>query len=214
MPPLAPPHGEKSCSGGGRGRQRQEPGGAWQRSASFHGRGAEQRLSPKQRPKTQPDLLAGMRGRSFCSPAGGSRGPPPAAAAAESGVRTPSKVLVSVTVQRSMWPLHVMASAEWSVADLMAAAVGLYVKEGRRPPLPSADPAAFGLHYSQFSLESLDPSEKVMELGSRSFFLCPKSPALDQAASSSSSDGANMAISKASGKSPAWLSYTQFWPMM
>ena len=47
-----------------------------------------------------------------------------------------------------------MASAEWTVADLVAAAVALYVKEGRRPLLPSADPAAFGLHYSQFSLES------------------------------------------------------------
>ncbi|KAF0891935.1 hypothetical protein E2562_011323 [Oryza meyeriana var. granulata] len=68
--------------------------------------------------------------------------------------RTPSKVLVSVAVQRSLWPLHVMASAEWSVADLVAAAVGLYVKEGRRPRLPSADPSDFGLHYSQFSLDS------------------------------------------------------------
>ena len=47
-----------------------------------------------------------------------------------------------------MWPLHVMASAEWTVADLVAAAVALYVKEGRRPLLPSADPAAVGLHYS------------------------------------------------------------------
>jgi len=36
----------------------------------------------------------------------------------------------------------------------VAAAVALYVKEGRRPLLPSADLAAFGLHYSQFSLES------------------------------------------------------------
>jgi hypothetical protein len=148
MPPLAPPRGEKSCSGaGGGGRQRQETA-AWQRSAPFHGRGAEQRLLPKQRPKkTHPDLLAvaGLRGatssRSGCSPDGEAR-------------RTPSKVLVSVSVQRSMWPLHVMASAEWRVSDLVAAAVGLYVKEGRRPLLPSADPAAFGLHYSQFSLES------------------------------------------------------------
>jgi hypothetical protein len=147
MPPLAPPRGEKSCSGaGGGGRQRQETA-AWQRSGPFHGRGAEQRLLPKQRPKTHPDLLAvaGLRGatssRSGCSPDGEAR-------------RTPSKVLVSVSVQRSMWPLHVMASAEWRVSDLVAAAVGLYVKEGRRPLLPSADPAAFGLHYSQFSLES------------------------------------------------------------
>uniref|UniRef100_A0A0A9GDQ8 DUF7054 domain-containing protein n=1 Tax=Arundo donax TaxID=35708 RepID=A0A0A9GDQ8_ARUDO len=212
MPPLAP-HVEKSCSGGGGGRQRREPTGAataWQRSASFHGRGAAQQVLPKRRPKTQPDLLAGVRGASFGfgSPDGGESG---------GERRTPSKVLVSVSVQRSMWPLNVMASAEWRVADLVAAAVGLYVKEGRRPPLPSADPADFGLHYSQFSLESLDPSEKVMDLGSRSFFLCPKSLATGQVASSSPSDGANRVIGEASGKAggaPVWLSYMQFWPMI
>ncbi|CAN6270319.1 unnamed protein product [Urochloa humidicola] len=164
MPPLAPPpsHGEKSGSGG---RQRHEPSAgatgilsARQRSASFHGRGAaeqrhhQQQLQHKQRPKTLPDLLAGVRGRaeSFRS----SSGSPPAD---EEGRRTPSKVLVSVAVQRSMWPLHVMASAEWTVADLVAAAVALYVKEGRRPLLPTADPADFSLHYSQFSLENLCP---------------------------------------------------------
>jgi hypothetical protein len=145
MPPLAPPHGEKG------GRQRQGAAAApapAQRSASFHGRGTEQRhhQPQKQRPKTLPDLLAGVRGASFRS---GS--PPPDG---DAGRRTPSKVLVSVAVQQSMWPLHVMAPAEWTVADLVAAAVALYVKEGRRPLLPSTDPAAFGLHYSQFSLDS------------------------------------------------------------
>ncbi|PUZ47016.1 hypothetical protein GQ55_7G129300 [Panicum hallii var. hallii] len=210
MPPLAPPHGERG------GRQRQETAAATgpsaaarQRSASFHGRGAEQRHQlQKQRPKTLPDLLAGVRGASFRS------GSPPPRAGGETGRRTPSKVLVSVAVQRSLWPLHVMASAGWTVADLVAAAVALYVKEGRRPLLPSADPAAFGLHYSQFSLESLDPKAKVMELGSRSFFLCPKYSAAGQAASSSSSNGASKVSTVASGNAPALLSYMQFWPMM
>ncbi|CAL5067562.1 unnamed protein product [Urochloa decumbens] len=218
MPPLAPPssHGDKGGSGG---QQRQETTAAGaagalaarQRSASFHGRGAaEQRhqLQQKQRPKTLPDLLAGVRGTaSFRS---GSVSPP----GETGGRRTPSKVLVSVAVQRSMWPLHVMAPAEWTVADLVAAAVALYVKEGRRPLLPSADPAAFSLHYSQFSLDSLDPKEKVMELGSRSFFLCPKSSAAGQTASSSSSHGVSEVSTVASEKAPAWLSYIQFWPMM
>lgn len=206
MPPLAPPHGEKG------GRQRQGAAAApapppAQRSASFHGRGTEQRhhQPQKQRPKTLPDLLAGVRGASFRS---GS--PPPDA---DAGRRTPSKVLVSVAVQQSMWPLHVMAPAEWTVADLVAAAVALYVKEGRRPLLPSTDPAAFGLHYSQFSLDSLNPKEKIMELGSRSFFLCPRSWAAGQDASSSSGT-ANGVTSVASGKTPAWLSYMPFWPTM
>ncbi|KAF7016392.1 unnamed protein product [Triticum aestivum] len=216
-----PPHAtsfEKSCSGD---RQRQEAGGQLlrgpgQRSASFHGRGAEQRHQlPKQRPKTQPDLLAGVRGRSFRAADGGEP-------LAELAVRrTPSKVLVNVTVQRSLWPLHVMASAEWSVADLVAASVGIYVKEGRRPLLPATDPSTFGLHYSQFSLESLDPREKVMELGSRSFFLCPRSSsaAVQTSSSSCSSAGASGVRNAgeaptSAGEPPAWLRYMPFWPTM
>ncbi|KAF8667339.1 hypothetical protein HU200_053014 [Digitaria exilis] len=153
MPPLAPPpqHGDKCGGSGGSSRQRQ-------RSASFHGRGAEQQQRhhhqlQKQRPKTMPDLLVGARGAAASFRSGSSSPPPRDGGGETTGRRTPSKVLVSVTVQSSMWPLHVMASADWTVADLVAAAVALYVKEGRRPPLPSGDPAAFGLHYSQFSLE-------------------------------------------------------------
>nr|CAB3486963.1 unnamed protein product [Digitaria exilis] len=157
MPPLAPPpqHGDKcGGSGGSSSSSRQR-----QRSASFHGRaGAEQQRQhqqqlQKQRPKTMPDLLVGARGAAASFRSGSSSPPPRDGGGETTGRRTPSKVLVSVTVQSSMWPLHVMASADWTVADLVAAAVALYVKEGRRPPLPSADPAAFGLHYSQFSLE-------------------------------------------------------------
>lgn len=152
-----------------------------QRRASFHARCTPEKEQQRdhhlmrQRPRTHPDLLAGVRERGFRR-AGVHGGNATAAAAAAAAVpwgrrAAPSKALVTVAVHRSMWPLHVMARAEWRVVDLVAAAVELYVKEGRRPPLPSADPSAFGLHYSQFSLESLDPGEKIMELGSRSFFL-------------------------------------------
>uniref|UniRef100_A0A0D9W4K0 DUF7054 domain-containing protein n=1 Tax=Leersia perrieri TaxID=77586 RepID=A0A0D9W4K0_9ORYZ len=214
MPSLAP-HVEKSYAGGRQGKQEAAAGQQRQRAASFHGRGTEtprHQLTARQRPKTQPDLLAGVRGRTASF---GGEVEPEAAKR-----RTPSKVLVSVAVQRSLWPLHVMASAEWSVADLVAAAVELYVKEGRRPLLPSADPSEFGLHYSQFSLERLDPREKVMELGSRSFFLCPKSSATVNAFSPScSSDGVRRvrdreAAPARAGATLAWMSYMQFWPMM
>ncbi|CAD6263856.1 unnamed protein product [Miscanthus lutarioriparius] len=82
MPPLAQPHGDKSSSSSGR-HQRQGTAAtaapaAQQRSASFHGRGTEQprhhQPQQKQRPKTLPDLLAGVRGASFRS---GSPSPPP-----------------------------------------------------------------------------------------------------------------------------------------
>ncbi|BAF08916.1 uncharacterized protein At4g22758 [Oryza sativa Japonica Group] len=182
-----------------------------QRSASFHGRGeAEQRHSLlKQRPRTQPDLLAGLRGQSFRR--GGGEGRAPAG---------PSRVLLTVAVRQSMWPLHVMARAEWSVADLVAAAVELYIREGRRPLLPSADPAAFGLHFSQFSLQSLNPEEKLMELGSRSFFLCPKAAAAAVAAVSSGEDtgGLSGEDEANSAKKPSvlapWLGFLHFWPLL
>lgn len=138
-----------------------------QRRASFHGRGTHEQQQQqrdhqllRQRPRTHPDLLAGVRERGFrrAGVHGGNADAAPAAAtdAVPWGRRAaaPSKALVTVAVQRSLWPLHVMAGAEWRVADLVAAAVELYVRERRRPLLPSADPAAFGLHYSQFSLES------------------------------------------------------------
>jgi hypothetical protein len=169
MPPVAPPADQKARPGP---RQPRHAGtlaappreSLAQRSASFHGRGgaAEQQhdgLLLRQRPRTHPDLLAGISDRGFRR-AGTGRGGDAAAAHARApwagavGRAAPSKVLVTVAVQRSMWPLHVMARAEWRVADLVAAAVGLYVGERRRPLLPSADPAAFGLHYSQFSLQS------------------------------------------------------------
>ncbi|CAN6251748.1 unnamed protein product [Urochloa humidicola] len=195
MPPLAPLV-DPQKAGPRQRRHAEEAAGTlaapplrWalaERSASFHGRGAaeqqqEQRddLLIRQRPRTHPDLLAGIREhQSFLRPAthrGGDAARAPWAAVGEQAV--PSKVLVTVAVQRSMWPLQVMARAEWRVADLVAAAVGLYVREGRRPLLPCADPSAFGLHYSQFSLQSLDPDEKLMEVGSRSFFLCPRAAA-------------------------------------
>ncbi|KAL6899848.1 hypothetical protein ACP4OV_006506 [Aristida adscensionis] len=218
MPPLAPPAEQKAGP-----RRRHAAEGAQReaalarRSASFHGRGvAEQRHQQllRRRPRTQPDLLAGVRGRSFRGAGGDGAG-----AAAAAGRTAPSKVLVTVAVQRSVWPLHVMACAEWRVADLVAAAVRLYVREGRRPLLPSADPSAFGLHYSQFSLQSLGPEEKLMELGSRSFFLCPKTVAAAAAAvSTCSSTEASKAMATTSTKEQnlllPWLGFVHFWPLL
>ncbi|KAJ1279354.1 hypothetical protein BS78_04G149200 [Paspalum vaginatum] len=209
MPPREPPTTADQRTGPRPWRARAAPA---QRSASFHHvheqrRDDVQQLLRQQRPRTHPDLLAGVRdrGRGF------RHGAAPAPA--------PSKVLVTVAVHRSMWPLHVMARAEWRVADLVAAAVGLYVREGRRPLLPSADPSAFGLHYSQFSLQSLDPEEKLMDLGSRSFFLCPKAAAA--VASSPSTRLSTTEACKDTATSadkpdmlPPWLGFMHFWPLL
>ncbi|GJM85146.1 hypothetical protein PR202_ga01570 [Eleusine coracana subsp. coracana] len=220
MPPLAPAAEHKS---GPRQRQAEKAGGAAagprdalaRRSASFHGRGAaEQRHQLlRQRPRTQPDLLAGVREWR----AGGDAAAVPWAGGGGRTAASPSKVLVTVAVQQSMWPLHVMARTEWRVADLVAAAVALYVREGRRPLLPSADASAFTLHYSQFSLQRLDPEEKLMELGSRSFFLCSKAAPADV-----SSAGSPVVETAKATASPAkrpnmqvpWLGLMHFWPLL
>ncbi|KAL5709605.1 hypothetical protein ACHQM5_020272 [Ranunculus cassubicifolius] len=86
--------------------------------------------------------------------------------------KRPTKLLLNVTLERSLGAVQVVISPEVNVGDLVAAAVRQYVKEGRRPFLLTTDPTCFNLHYSQFSLESLDREEKLLELGSRNFFMC------------------------------------------
>ncbi|KAL6606585.1 hypothetical protein ACP70R_042238 [Stipagrostis hirtigluma subsp. patula] len=85
-----------------------------------------------------------------------------------------TRLLVNVTVERSLWPVHVVLPADATVADLVRAAVAAYAREGRRPPLPARGAGALELHFSKYSLESLTPEEKVMDLGSRNFFLCAR----------------------------------------
>ncbi|XP_015077841.1 uncharacterized protein At4g22758-like [Solanum pennellii] len=86
-----------------------------------------------------------------------------------------TKLLVKVNLQNSVGPVHVVMSPENTVGELMKSAIEIYVKEKRRPLLPSSDSRCYELHYSQFSLESLNLEEKLMNLVSRSFFLCRKS---------------------------------------
>ncbi|KAK1356600.1 Histone deacetylase HDT [Heracleum sosnowskyi] len=85
-----------------------------------------------------------------------------------------TKILVHVKVDRSFGPVHVVLSVEDTVGDLIKAVIDVYLKEGRRPVLANTDARCFDLHYSQFSFESLKPDEKLINLVSRNFFLCPK----------------------------------------
>lgn len=94
------------------------------------------------RPRTVPDLIAAR------AQAGG----------ADERPRL-TKLLLNVTLQGSLGHVHVVMTPESTVEDLIAAALRQYLKEGRRPILPTADPAGFDLHYSQFSLESKSCSQ-------------------------------------------------------
>ncbi|XP_026403396.1 uncharacterized protein LOC113298783 [Papaver somniferum] len=137
-----------------------------ERSASFHGKGlVVNQANLLRRPKTDPDLLVGMRNKSnggiFSSPQ-------------SENIPKLTKLLLNVTVQRSLGPIHVVMSPDSTVGDLITMVVKQYSKEGRRPSLSTTNASDFNLHYSQFSLESLDKEEKLIQLGSRNFFLCPK----------------------------------------
>lgn len=140
-----------------------------ERSLSFHGQTLAATTPQLRRPKTVPNMV-------MYRTAVGSTTPPTAAQELRPKL---TKLLLNVTIQGSVGAVQVVMSPESTVGDLVAAAVRQFQKEGRRPIFPSVDPSRFDLHYSQFSLESLDREEKLMTLGSRNFFLCPKKSAVD-----------------------------------
>lgn len=67
--------------------------------------------------------------------------------------KKPTKLLLNVNVQNGLGPVQVVMSPENTVGDLIKAVLELYVKEKRRPLLPSTEPHFFELHYSPFVLE-------------------------------------------------------------
>ncbi|XP_072958600.1 uncharacterized protein At4g22758 [Typha angustifolia] len=85
--------------------------------------------------------------------------------------REEAKVVVSVTVEGSPGPVRAMVRLAGSVEEAIAAVVERYGREGRSPRLDPAAAKAFQLHHSYFSLQSLNKSDKIGEVGGRSFFL-------------------------------------------
>ncbi|GAB4859728.1 hypothetical protein Ancab_011205 [Ancistrocladus abbreviatus] len=123
-----------------------------QKSMSFNGTGGLSVLplsSPGsatmqlQRPRTVPSDLPSLARKSSMTSMLSPEGRPKL-----------TKLLLNVTIQGSLGNVQVLMSPESTVGDLIAASVRQYVKEGRRPVLPTSVPAEFDLHYSQFSLES------------------------------------------------------------
>ncbi|KAJ8551959.1 hypothetical protein K7X08_028402 [Anisodus acutangulus] len=146
----------------GSSEEKNRKGKLSEKSMSFHGQSSESSTAGLlRRPRTVPDLLSAGRISAGTSPE------------VKDKLKL-TKLLLNVTIQRSIGPVQVLISLESTVQDLIAASLRQYSKEGRRPVLTSCNPADYDLHYSQFSLESLDREEKLMGLGSRNFFLCPK----------------------------------------
>ncbi|CAI0398177.1 unnamed protein product [Linum tenue] len=118
-----------------------------ERAVSFHGGKIAEQIAPPpqaearmQRPKTLPNLLAGRNMNS---------------SSVEIRPLKLTKLLLNVTVQGSVGAVQMLVSPESTVGELIAAVIRQYNKEGRRPVI-ATDPSRFGLHYSQFSLESVE----------------------------------------------------------
>ncbi|XP_057547840.1 uncharacterized protein LOC130826260 [Amaranthus tricolor] len=172
-----------------------------ERSNSFNGKMGILPTSEKlRRPKTVPDLTSAMR-NGFVSPT-----------SEEIKPKKLTKVLVNVTIQGSVGTVQVLISPELTVKDLISAALKQHAKEGRRPLTSSTNFDEINLHYSQFSLESLERDEKIAELGSRNFFLCKKRKEIGEASSSSScSTQAEKATMLGSASAcPPWLKFMNF----
>ncbi|KAK6926656.1 hypothetical protein RJ641_008375 [Dillenia turbinata] len=169
-----------------------------EKALSFHGRNPSAMDGSIPRPKTVPDLLAAKDLIGTTSSNGIDIKPPKL-----------TKLLLNVTIDRSLGPVQILLSPESTVGDLISVAIKQYAKEGRRPILPTADASAFDLHYSQFSLESLDRDEKVMNLGSRNFFSCAKRSEINGTETTSSSSCSKQA-EKVSKINIPWLKFMDF----
>ncbi|GFQ05624.1 uncharacterized protein at4g22758 [Phtheirospermum japonicum] len=182
------------------GSEKNKRGRLSEKSSSFHGKGGLVAAEMLPRPRTVPDLLAG-------------RGSAGSSAEDVTALAMPpklTKLLLNVTIQRSLGAVRVVMPLEATVEDLIAAALRQYAKEQRLPALPSTDASDFDLHYSQFSLESLDRDEKLVALGSRNFFLCPKTAGEVVAAGGSLTSRCSKEADKASKKGSTWLKIMDF----
>lgn len=192
-----------------KGQGKNMKGRLTEKSFSFHGHAAQDMVGKLRRPRTVPELISG-------------KGVGVATTETMTMTRPKlTKLLLNVTVQRSLGPVHVLISPESTVGDLIAATLRQYAKESRRPVFPSLDPSGFDLHYSQFSLESLSPDEKLNELGSRNFFLCPKQTATvagvhnqtgfrDGGVTASSSSTCSNEAEKVAKVGAGWLRFMEF----
>ncbi|XP_019056205.1 PREDICTED: uncharacterized protein LOC109115958 [Nelumbo nucifera] len=152
---------------------------------SFHGHLARisDDLTRMQLPESNPEFLRG-RGR------GGAVSFAGKPVSMENVGQRMTKFLLNVAIQGSFAVVRVILPTNNTVEELIEAVIHIYTKEKRRPLLKETDSRHFDLHYSQYSFQSLNPKEKLINLDSRDFFLCLKP--------SSSSDQAKKAVAETS----------------
>uniref|UniRef100_A0A2N9EX19 DUF7054 domain-containing protein n=1 Tax=Fagus sylvatica TaxID=28930 RepID=A0A2N9EX19_FAGSY len=105
------------------------------------------------------------------------------------GYKKDSKVVVNVTVEGSPGPVRTLVKLGATVEETIKVVVHKYGEEGRTPKLDRDAPASFELHHSYFSLKSLEKSELIGDVGSRSFYLRKSSSGHSSSGASPSTSG-------------------------
>ncbi|KAL8170604.1 hypothetical protein V2J09_022408 [Rumex salicifolius] len=82
-----------------------------------------------------------------------------------------TKVVVTVTVEGSPGPIRTMVKLGTTVDETIQLLIDKYDKEGRFPRLDKNAASVYELHLSYFSLESLERSDSIGDVGSRNFYL-------------------------------------------
>lgn len=87
------------------------------------------------------------------------------------GYEKDAKVVITVTVEGSPGPIRSLVKLGTNVEDTIKLVIQKYAEEGRTPQLDKNSSSSFDLHVSYFSLQSLERSNTIGEIGSRSFYL-------------------------------------------
>ncbi|XP_024995211.1 uncharacterized protein At4g22758 [Cynara cardunculus var. scolymus] len=82
-----------------------------------------------------------------------------------------AKVVVKVTVEGSPGPIRALVKLGSSVDETIRLVTNKYNSEGRSPQLDQDAITSFELHNSNFSLQCLDKSNMIGEIGCRSFYM-------------------------------------------
>ncbi|KAK4747444.1 hypothetical protein SAY87_014030 [Trapa incisa] len=112
-----------------------------------------------------------------------------------------AKVVVSVTVEGSPGPIRTMVKLGSTVDQTIRLVMDRYSEEGRMPKLDQDCSIGFELHHSYFSLQCLDKSQRIGEVGSRSFYLRRSSSTSNASASATLESERQPALPSA-----AWVS--------
>ncbi|KAK3224788.1 hypothetical protein Dsin_004650 [Dipteronia sinensis] len=87
------------------------------------------------------------------------------------GSRKDAKVVVNVTVEGSPGPIRAMVKLGSNVDETIKLVVAKYNEQGRSPKIDTDTASSLELHHSYFSLQCIEKSELMGDVGSRSFYL-------------------------------------------